>query len=166
MKRTEEHPVCTFVGGDKVLARNFQRGEKWYYETGEKELGERPYVVKVEMQGENLSWKWHIDQLMKVQERSYHNDPDNEKQVSGGPVTEIVNEGVLQDVEAASVESNDIQLSNANISNTNGVPTEKSSEPVSEVVERLPEVSASDSGTTVEKRYPTRVRKQLSYLMD
>ena len=81
--------------GDKILARNFQGGEKWCYGTGEKVLGERHYVVKVEMQGEILSWKRHIDQLMKVPERSHHNDPDNEKQVSGGPVTEIVNERVL-----------------------------------------------------------------------
>ena len=166
MKRTEEHPVRTFVVGDTVLARNFQRGEKWCYGTVEKVLGERHYVVKVEMQGENLSWKRHVDQLMKVPERSFHNDSNNEKQVSGGPVTEIIKESVLPDVEAPSVESNDVQVSNENISNTNGVSTEKSPEPVSEVVERLPEISTSDSGATVEKRYPTRVRKQPSYLKD
>jgi transposase InsO family protein len=73
LTRTAYRGCRTFTVGDSVLARNFGKGEKWRKGVIAEILGTRHYIVHV---GDGVTWKRHVDQLLKATDPTECEDPD------------------------------------------------------------------------------------------
>lgn len=59
----------TFDAGQSVWAQNYRPGEKWLPRVVLEKVG--PVSYRVEVQGQ--VWRWHVDQLLRREERAGDN---------------------------------------------------------------------------------------------
>ena len=168
VKSSNPHKVRVFDVGDSVLARNFQKGEKWLYGKVEKILGNKHYIVQVNLAGVKTNWKRHVDQLIEVPHRENESDgsesSDVEHETRAVRMPVIVNNPVLPNASNVSASEEIVSESvSLNDSLPSGVQGTESSESV-KAASVQPEVIAKQVETV--RRYPSRIRKEPSYLQD